>query len=346
MSNVVADTGATGTFVEMNADCIVNIQPADPPIHVVCPNGEIMQSTHTAELSFTKLPPAARKCHVFPSLASGSLISVGVLCDAGCIATFGKKFVNITLNGETVLSGVRTDRLWHISDKTIIPTQPFDRPVANATIPNITHYANILAPTNALTDRVDFYRASLGNPTLSTLCTALDKARLVSFPGHITAKQVRKVARFSESMHQGHLTQESQGIQSTQNAFYNPPQENSPALQDLLQQCTSPTSSENKSHYIFAACIQATGTIHSDPTGRFIHPSAAGNNYCLVVYCYDSNSIHVEAIPSRLAEAQRTAYATIYKRLRGAGLSPKLNKLDNETSDILQQFMHEENVTL
>ena len=94
-------------------------------------------------------------------------------------------------------------------------------------------------------------------------------------------------------MHQGHLTQVSQGIQSTQNAFCNLPQENLPTLQDLLQQCTSPMPNENK----------ATCTIHSDPTGRFIHPSAAGNNYCLVVYCYDSNSIHVEAIPSRLAEA-------------------------------------------
>ena len=106
-------------------------------------------------------------------------------------------------------------------------------------------------------------------------------------------------------------------------------------LQDLLQQCTSPMPSENKSHYIFAACVQTTGTMHSDPTGRFIHPSVAGNNYYLVVYCYDSKSIHVEAIPSRLAEAQRTAYAKIYKRLRGTGLSPKLNKLNNETSDIL-----------
>ena len=66
MSNVVADTGATGTVVEMNADCIVNIQPADPLIHVLCPNGEIMRSTHTAELSFTQLPPAARKYYVFP----------------------------------------------------------------------------------------------------------------------------------------------------------------------------------------------------------------------------------------------------------------------------------------
>ena len=42
VSDVVVDTGATGTFVEMNADCIVNIQPADPPIHVVRPNGEIL----------------------------------------------------------------------------------------------------------------------------------------------------------------------------------------------------------------------------------------------------------------------------------------------------------------
>ena len=91
VSNVVVDTGAKGTFVEMNADCIINIQPAEPPIHVVCPNGDIMRSTHTTELSFTKLPQTARKWHVFPSLASGSLISVGVLCDAGCITTFGKK---------------------------------------------------------------------------------------------------------------------------------------------------------------------------------------------------------------------------------------------------------------
>ena len=90
----------------------------------------------------------------FPSLASRSLISAGVLCDAGYISTFGNKFVNITLNGETVLSGVRTDRLWYISDVPVIPAQPFDRPVTNATIPEITHYATVLA--NAQTDRVDF----------------------------------------------------------------------------------------------------------------------------------------------------------------------------------------------
>ena len=48
---------------------------------------------------------------------------------------------------------------------------------------------------------------------------------------------------------------------------------------------------------------------------------------------------------SRLAEAQCATYAIIYKQLRAAGLSPKLNKLDNETSNMLQQFMDEEDVT-
>ena len=42
VSNVVADTGAICTFVKMNADCIVNIQPTDPPIHVLYPNSEFM----------------------------------------------------------------------------------------------------------------------------------------------------------------------------------------------------------------------------------------------------------------------------------------------------------------
>ena len=110
--------------------------------------------------------------------------------------------MNITLIAETILSGVQTDGICHISDVPIIPAQPFDHPVANATIPETTHYANVLAPTNDLTDGVDFNRASLGNPTLSTLCSTLDKACLVFFLGHITARQ----AQFSECMHQCHLT--------------------------------------------------------------------------------------------------------------------------------------------
>lgn len=130
-----------------------------------------------------------------------------MLC--GVYSHVWKKIVIIILNGETILSGVRIDKNWYILDVPVILAQSLDLLFSNATIPKVTHYANLLAHTNTLTDRVNVYMVSLVNPALSTLCTILDNGSLVSFSGHVTSKQV---VRFSESMYQGHLTQESQGI--------------------------------------------------------------------------------------------------------------------------------------
>ena len=49
----------------MNALCIKNIQVADPGIKVLCPDGKYLTSTHTADLTYDKLPNDARKAHVF-----------------------------------------------------------------------------------------------------------------------------------------------------------------------------------------------------------------------------------------------------------------------------------------
>lgn len=48
---------------------------------------------------------------------------------------------------------------------------------------------------------------------------------------------------------------------------------------------------------------------------------------------------------SRLAGNQCTTYAIIYKRLRYADLSRKLNKLNNKTLDTLLQFIDKLNIT-
>ena len=55
----------------------------------------------------------------------------------------------------------------------------------------------------------------------------------------------------------------------------------------------------NKTNFIFAACMPITGQLFSDPTGRFVAPSISGNNYILVIYDYDSNPLHVQAMPNR-----------------------------------------------
>ena len=44
------------------------------------------------------------------------------------------------------------------------------------------------------------------------------------------------------------------------------------------------------------------GVISSDQTGGFPLTSRRGNKYILIIYNYDSNSIHAVAIPSRYRE--------------------------------------------
>ena len=58
------------------------------------PNGEIITSSHIAQLPQHNLPYKARKAHIFPGLQR-PLISIGTLCDNNCIAVFDEKRVTI-----------------------------------------------------------------------------------------------------------------------------------------------------------------------------------------------------------------------------------------------------------
>jgi len=68
---------------------LTNIKPAVHPIHVELPNGTYLHSTHTAMLDLPMLPTAARTAHVFPGMTTGSLLSIGMLCDHGCDEAYG-----------------------------------------------------------------------------------------------------------------------------------------------------------------------------------------------------------------------------------------------------------------
>ena len=64
----------------------------------------------------------------------------------------------------------------------------------------------------------------------------------------------------------------------------------------------------------------------------------------LVLYDYDSNSIHVEAMPSRTAYQILLAYQRAHKLLVSRGLRPRLQKLDNECDKALVHYLNEEEV--
>jgi hypothetical protein len=112
----ILGTGTTGHFLASTAQC-KNLQPTQQLIECHMPNGTTMRSTHEADLELTTtiLPPEATSAHIFPDLATHSLVSIGQLCDSGCVATFNSNSVIISKDGATVLTGTRhSNGLWYM----------------------------------------------------------------------------------------------------------------------------------------------------------------------------------------------------------------------------------------
>jgi hypothetical protein len=178
----IADTGSTAHFGTINAP-VINKRRSLNPIHIRNPNGTIMISTHEADLDLPMLPPAARRIHIVPELASSSLISMGQLCDAGCSVAFTATKVNVSINDTVVLTGHRTPNtlLWHFPLPTPTPAPPV----------NHSALATIGSATPA--ELVAFAHAALFSPAfLSTLHLALSKGFITNFPGITPTLLLRK----------------------------------------------------------------------------------------------------------------------------------------------------------
>jgi hypothetical protein len=87
--NVKLDSGASANFHEITHHLQHRPTSIDnPSVSVIVPNGNIMTSKSTTNLPLPDLPPSATISHGFKSLASGSLLSVGQICDHNCTAVF------------------------------------------------------------------------------------------------------------------------------------------------------------------------------------------------------------------------------------------------------------------
>ena len=236
-----------------------------------------MYSTHEGEIDIPNLPAAARTVHIVPDLKSHSLLSIGQLCDAGCIVEFTATTVHIRHNNILVLQGHRTPatQLWHVE----IPKSPIAE--TNAAVGSAT-----------ADELVSFAHSSLFSPVLSTLATALDKGYIPNFPG-LSSRTLRKYPPHSAAMIKGHLDQSRKNQRSTKATLISPDPEPS-SEPDIETFPHSPTSGE-RSHFCYVSIFEPTGQIYTDQTGKFVAPSSNGNNYLLVVYDYDSNCIIAEA---------------------------------------------------
>jgi hypothetical protein len=126
----------------------------------------------------------------------------------------------------------------------------------------------------------------------------------------------------------GHLDLTRQGQHSTKRirfAIDEPPAADEPLLPDPALACFT--------------CIQAiSDAIHSDATGRFPVPSRRGNNYILIsVY---AGYVHTESLPSRNAASYVAAFKRTREWFKNLGITPSVQRLDNETSAPVERYLH------
>ena len=81
----------------------------------------------------------------------------------------------------------------------------------------------------------------------------------------------------------------------------------------------------------------------SDQTGRFPRVSSRGKEYIAVFYIYDPNFIKGVPIKSRSKENMLESYKHIYKYCEERGFKPILHRMDNETSELVEDFIKEQN---
>jgi hypothetical protein len=287
------------------------------PLQVVLPNGDVIASTHTAKLLFPQLPDAALQAHIFPHLRNQALLSIGVLCDAGCTVTFEATSVKIRYNNQLVLEGTQVPPgLWttHICSK---------HPQANATFS---------APLKATALR--HLHASLFSPATQTWVKAIANDHFTTWPA-FTVQEVRKYLPKSTATAMGHLDQQRKNLRSTKRKHKASNMEDQDGINDLN------LAIENATNTSYANLIEVSNPSHksySDLMGRFPVHSSQGNIDVLVLYLYDANVILVELLKNRSESEQMKAYENILQHIP-KHLQPRVHWMDNKASMALKKML-------
>jgi hypothetical protein len=335
----VLDSGSSATFLSPNmteSDApIRNIRKSENPLLVEMPDGEALRTSHECNMIIQDMPEAGTHVHILPGLKSGNLYSLATFCDAGCEASFTSSGVMITHGGKTILTGQRdpTSKLWNL----IIQHPGEQPPLAEDLIPTTYCYATrLLNPKIA--EIVRFMHAALFSPLIGTLLQAVKKGFLNSFPG-LAARNIKMYPPVSKAMAKGHMNQECKNQRSSSDKHLD--------KDDIYGSYFLPDDEklEERTHDCYVASHWTQdGQIFTDQTGKFLIPARSGNTQIMIMYIYDANAILAVPMKSKMAEAHLEAYKTLVRMCIKAGFRPKLQKLDNEASQLLREYIDSESI--
>jgi hypothetical protein len=204
-----------------------------------------------------------------------------------------------------------------------------------------SHFVNAINKTPQL---VAFAHAALFSPALTTLRKALDRNFLPDFPG-LTSRTLRDHPPPSLATDKGHLDQHRKNQRPTPKPPINLPLLPDP---DTDEDAFPDPHPDQRTHHCYATTFATTqtGKVFSDQTGRFLVPASSGATQLFVLYDYDSNSIHAAPMKTKSGPDIVAAYTAIHNTLVRAGLRPRLQRMDNECSTVLRDFLHQEDIQL
>ena len=172
---------------------------------------------------------------------------------------------------------------------------------------------------------------------------------LHGFPG-LTAEVIGKYIKIEEATEAGHMRANPKGKQSTtkKSACGRPPtkqeqetEERAQAMDDAMM-IPQQQPENRRTKIVYMTTKLAEDWMASDQTGRFPRVSRRGNEYIAVFYIFDANFIKGVPIKSRSKEDLLEAYKHIYKYCEERGFKPRLQRMDNETSELVEEFIKEQ----
>jgi len=318
-----ADTGTTGHFVAIkDQSAIVDVMPVQEGegIEVEQPDGSRIKSVATGKLKWDWLPTHLRTVHIFKDL-TGSLLSIGLLCDAGYDVVFKKHTVTVTMKGVTVIAGTRVDRLWMLdmneAGKVTLKDKEQEsaaQMIVNSTQAEIVKYAHL----------------SMGAPANPTFLTALKRGYI--HPPGVTVEMARKKQHVTTATAKGHLNLNKQGLNSTKEKDTKEEQE-----------FTFPAKAYKGKKSIIVTCkifnTEDLQKMHVDLAGKFPYKSKRNKQYVAIFFSEEANYIHMELLASRTTADIVQAYKAAIEFFDQRNIAIKFIHLDGETSDALEKFI-------
>ena len=326
------DTGSSGHFISVSDSIhLDNLSTARQPVSVRLPDGSVCHSTHVGHLRIPSLSPTARLAHVFPGF-TGSLLSIGQLCDAGYSALYTVKDVTILdALGQPALRGIRAadSGLWSpdISD-------PLPPPVP----PSLAAATKLVPSTKR--GLVEFYYRSLGAPPAPTFRRAF-LAGYLPLPG-LTAKMVARYLPDLPATAKGHLNRSRQGLYSSRVA--------SQAVETGAEDWDDPAPSASLGSPVNLTIklieTMQGGITHGDLTGKFPVTSRKGSAYVMILLHEELNYIHAEPMRDRGKKEYLRAFEAGLEYFKLRGIPVTTHRLDNEASGDLLTYCKRPDVAI